>query len=97
MRLIAFPICIFLNVMLFGMCGYMYLLWLQYWHHLWAQKPSPEPEYQMSDFRRSEMIVDYLDEADLPPTVQVNTNNEPQLPLVYLHRDMYPGKVSDVR
>lgn len=102
MRLIAFPVCIFLNVMLFGMCGYMYLLWLQYWHRLWAQKHQ-EPEYEMtmSDFRRNEMIVEYYDESSMPATVRpkalAKTDKEKHSPLVYFHKDMYPGKVADVR
>lgn len=86
--------------MLFGMCGYIYLLWLQYWHRLWAQKHQ-EPEYEMSDFRRNEIIVEYYDESSMPATVaaQTPTKNvkEKQSPLVYFHKNMYPGKIADVR
>lgn len=67
MRLVAFSVCVFLNVMLFGMCSYMYLLWLQYWHKIWNRDKQPEePSYEMSDFRRNEVIVEYYDDPVVP-------------------------------
>lgn len=34
MRAIAVSVWIFINLVFFGMCGYIYLLWSQYWHYI---------------------------------------------------------------
>lgn len=99
MRSVAFPVCLFLNVMLFGMCGYMYLLWLQYWHRIWNQKPQEQVEYDMSDFRRNEAIVEYFDDPSIPATAhKIKPRSEDKKsPLSFLHRDMYSGEINRTR
>ncbi|KAG8335754.1 Beta-galactoside alpha-2,6-sialyltransferase 2 [Homalodisca vitripennis] len=34
MKAIAVSVWIFINLVFFGMCGYIYLLWSQYWHYI---------------------------------------------------------------
>lgn len=98
MRSVAFAVCLFLNVMLFGICGYMYLLWLQYWRHLWHEKQHQEVQYDMSDFRRNEAAVEYEDpiQATVQPKT-VTSKVEKKSPLSFLHRDTYIGGVTGAR
>lgn len=37
MRALAVSIWVFINLVFFGMCGYMYLLWSQYWMYMERQ------------------------------------------------------------
>lgn len=100
MRSVAFPVCLFLNVMLFGMCGYMYLLWLQYWHRLWNQKQQDQQvEYDMSDFRRNEVVVEYFDDPSIPATAHHKSkrSEDKKSPLAFLHRDAYSGEITSTR
>lgn len=100
MRSVAFPICLFLNVMLFGMCGYMYLLWLQYWHRIWNQKQQ-ESEYDVSDFHRNEVVMEYYDDSSIFATshhkTQTKNEKEKKPILSFLHKDKYSGKMAAIR
>lgn len=38
MRAVAISVWLFINLVFLGMCGYMYLLWRQYWLHAERQR-----------------------------------------------------------
>ncbi|KAK3881540.1 hypothetical protein Pcinc_014012 [Petrolisthes cinctipes] len=38
MRLVGLSVWLFLNLVVLGMCSYLYLLWVQYWHYAQAAK-----------------------------------------------------------
>lgn len=60
MRSIALTVWFFLNVVLLGMCGYIYLLWLQYWHRI-SFKIHQAPETTIT---QQQPYVEYYDEGD---------------------------------
>ncbi|XP_075235729.1 beta-galactoside-a-2,6-sialyltransferase [Lycorma delicatula] len=62
MKAIAFSVWIFINLVCFGMCGYIYLLWSQYWHYI-----SKQQKITISEPSRLEKkpLVDYF--QDLAP------------------------------
>lgn len=45
MRALAVSIWVFINLVFFGMCGYMYLLWSQYWINKERQSESSTSVY----------------------------------------------------
>uniref|UniRef100_A0A1B6CPZ8 beta-galactoside alpha-(2,6)-sialyltransferase n=1 Tax=Clastoptera arizonana TaxID=38151 RepID=A0A1B6CPZ8_9HEMI len=58
MKAIAVSVWIFINLVFFGMCGYIYLLWSQYWLYISRQK-----QHQDELVRRSDTpLVDYFQE-----------------------------------
>ncbi|XP_050526784.1 beta-galactoside alpha-2,6-sialyltransferase 2 [Daktulosphaira vitifoliae] len=60
MRSVALMVWFFLNVVLLGMCGYIYLLWLQYWRHISVKNR------QIRDMTYTRQpYVEYYDEGDL--------------------------------
>lgn len=104
MKSLAFSVCLFLNVMLFGMCGYMYLLWLQYWHRLWNQNKQEQPEQDMSDFRKNEAIIEYFDDPSIPAASvhqkaaqHAKNDHQKKSPLSFLHRETYGGEIGATR
>lgn len=62
MRSIALTVWFFLNVVLLGMCGYIYLLWLQYWRHI-SVKNSQQPRELA--YTQQQPYVEYYDEGDV--------------------------------
>lgn len=38
MRLVGLSVWLFLNLVVLGMCSYLYLLWVQYWRYAQAAK-----------------------------------------------------------
>lgn len=59
MRSVALTVWFFLNVVLLGMCGYIYLLWLQYWRHITLKnQQAQESAYTQQPY------VEYYDEGD---------------------------------
>ncbi|KAL1140594.1 hypothetical protein AAG570_000524 [Ranatra chinensis] len=59
MRAIAVSVWIFINLVFFGMCGYIYLLWSQYWHYITRQQRNLQDQVQKQDNRP---LVDYYQE-----------------------------------
>ncbi|XP_014245125.1 beta-galactoside alpha-2,6-sialyltransferase 2 isoform X2 [Cimex lectularius] len=59
MRAIAVSVWIFINLVFFGMCGYIYLLWSQYWHYMTKRQQTAENELHKIDHRP---LVDYYHE-----------------------------------
>lgn len=57
MRAIAVSVWIFINLVFFGMCGYIYLLWSQYWHYITRRQQEAQNELQHKVDNRP--LVDY--------------------------------------
>jgi len=70
MRSVALTVWFFLNVVLLGMCGYIYLLWLQYWRHISVKNQ----QTQELTYTQQQPYVEYYDEGDLTTTHQKNGN-----------------------
>lgn len=45
MRALVVSIWVFINLVFFGMCGYMYLLWSQYWMYMERQSETTTSTY----------------------------------------------------
>ncbi|XP_073984478.1 beta-galactoside-a-2,6-sialyltransferase isoform X2 [Rhodnius prolixus] len=60
MRAIAVSVWIFINLVFFGMCGYIYLLWSQYWHYITRRQQEAQNELQHKVDNRP--LVDYYQE-----------------------------------
>ncbi|CAG9863526.1 unnamed protein product [Phyllotreta striolata] len=50
MRALAVSIWVFINLVFFGMCGYMYLLWSQYWLYIERQAETSSSNYDQQIF-----------------------------------------------
>jgi len=76
MRSVALTVWFFLNVVMLGMCGYIYLLWLQYWRHLSVKNQQSQ---ELTNVQQ-QPYVEYYDETvgDLT-TVRQSTGNANQL------------------
>ncbi|XP_054270536.1 beta-galactoside alpha-2,6-sialyltransferase 2 [Macrosteles quadrilineatus] len=59
MKAIAVSVWIFINLVFFGMCGYIYLLWSQYWHYI-SRHQRTETYVKKVDNRP---IVDYFQDT----------------------------------
>lgn len=57
MKAIAVSVWIFINLVFFGMCGYIYLLWSQYWLYISRQKQHQDDFVKKVDTRP---LVDYF-------------------------------------
>lgn len=71
MRSIALTVWFFLNVVLLGMCGYIYLLWLQYWRHISVKNQQQSQELTHT---QQQPYVEYYDEGDFTTVHQMNGN-----------------------
>lgn len=70
MRSVALTVWFFLNVVLLGMCGYIYLLWLQYWRHISIKNQHS----QQLAYTQQQPYVEYYDEGDLT-TIHLSSRN----------------------
>lgn len=70
MRSVALTVWFFLNVVLLGMCGYIYLLWLQYWRHINVKNQ----QSQQLTYTQQQPYVEYYDEGDFT-TVHPSSRN----------------------
>lgn len=57
MRAIAVSVWIFINLVFFGMCGYIYLIWSQYWQYRTRHQQYADSLVKKSDNRP---LVDYF-------------------------------------
>lgn len=73
MRSVALTVWFFLNVVLLGMCGYIYLLWLQYWRHISVKNQ----ETRELTYTQHQPYVEYYDEGDFTTTRQNSRNGNP--------------------
>uniref|UniRef100_A0A1B6KAB9 Beta-galactoside alpha-2,6-sialyltransferase 1 n=1 Tax=Graphocephala atropunctata TaxID=36148 RepID=A0A1B6KAB9_9HEMI len=60
MKAIAVSVWIFINLVFFGMCGYIYLLWSQYWHYISKHQQHSNDLVRKSDNRP---LVDYFQDT----------------------------------
>ncbi|BES97638.1 Glycosyltransferase family 29 (sialyltransferase) [Nesidiocoris tenuis] len=64
MRAIAVSVWIFINLVFFGMCGYIYLLWSQYWHYISKRQHDtqllPKVERPIVDYYQEHMPAEIL-------------------------------------
>lgn len=73
MRSVALTVWFFLNVVLLGMCGYIYLLWLQYWRHISVKNQ----QTQTLTYNQQQPYVEYYDEGDFTTARQSSRNGNP--------------------
>jgi len=59
MRSVALTVWFFLNVVMLGMCGYICLLWLQYWRHISVKN---QQSRELSNTQQ-QPYVEYYDET----------------------------------
>lgn len=71
MRSIALTVWFFLNVVLLGTCGYIFLLWLQYWRHISVKNQ------QLLAYPQQQPYVEYYDEGDFTTVRQSSRNGNP--------------------
>ncbi|KAF6203875.1 hypothetical protein GE061_002210 [Apolygus lucorum] len=64
MRAVAVSVWIFINLVFFGMCGYIYLLWSQYWHYISKRQHETQPirkiERPLVDYYQEQMPAEIL-------------------------------------
>lgn len=62
MKAAAMSVWIFINLLCFGMCGYLYLIWSQYWMYLEKQrlfsKPAGSPQKTSSDLNQGTSFME---------------------------------------
>lgn len=74
MRSIALTVWFFLNVVLLGMCGYIYLLWLQYWRHISVKNQQSQ---ELAYTQQQQPFVEYYDEGDVTTARLSSRNGNP--------------------
>ncbi|XP_059479727.1 beta-galactoside alpha-2,6-sialyltransferase 2 isoform X2 [Neocloeon triangulifer] len=78
MRAVALSVWLFMNLVFLGMCGYMYLLWRQYWLHSERQQTNhvaiPTPPAYPYDIQYLDLVVQHGQEDSAEETRSKHTN-----------------------
>ncbi|XP_014271557.1 beta-galactoside alpha-2,6-sialyltransferase 1 isoform X1 [Halyomorpha halys] len=65
MRAVAVSVWIFINLVFFGMCGYIYLLWSQYWHYISRRQQQEQAQVKVDN----RPLVDYYQSSEQEQTL----------------------------
>lgn len=78
MRAVALSVWLFMNLVFLGMCGYMYLLWRQYWLHSERQQTHqvsvPTAPAYPYDVQYLDLVVQHGQEDSLEEGKAKNAN-----------------------
>lgn len=69
MRALVVSIWVFINLVFFGMCGYMYLLWSQYWMYMERQTEGTTSIYDQQIYFYNRGYYP----SDIPPNKTIQT------------------------
>lgn len=77
MKAAAMSVWVFINLLFFGMCGYLYLIWSQYWMYIEKQRlfnNSPETPRKTSSLTFYDKYTDKYSKAPFNTSVFVSKN-----------------------